>query len=131
MELTLDFKSHAGRPTLQSRFVDVSAGKRRLVRLAATLLGRAAGKESILPAAITTRCRSMVLLGAGTVVGVKGRPPFTRHMAVWHHLKRLQGGAAAPEAEACPGADVQRIGRGPYALMHKFMYRVLWKKLQV
>ena len=39
---------------------------------------------------ITNHCRSLVPLGAGPVVGVKGRPLFTRPMAVWHHLKRLQ-----------------------------------------
>ena len=39
---------------------------------------------------ITTRCRSLIPLGAGTVVGVKGRPLFTRPMAVWHHLRRMQ-----------------------------------------
>ena len=48
------------------------------------------GKEPILPAAVTTQCRSLVPLGAGTVVGVKAHPLFTRPMAVWHHLKRLQ-----------------------------------------
>ena len=46
--------------------------------------------ETILPAAITTRCRSLVPLGAGTVVGVKRRPIFTRPLAVWHHLKGLR-----------------------------------------
>ena len=61
-----------------------------MVRPAVTLLGRAAGKESISPAATTTHCRSLVPLGAGMVVGVKGRPLFIRPMAVWHHLKRLQ-----------------------------------------
>ena len=61
-----------------------------MVRLAITLLGRAAGKESILPAEITTHCRSLMPLGVGPVVGMKGRPLFTRPMVVWHHLKRLQ-----------------------------------------
>ena len=45
--------------------------KGRVLRLVVTLLGRAPGTESILPAAITTGCRSLVPLGAGTVVGVK------------------------------------------------------------
>ena len=34
--------------------------------------------------------RTGVTAGASPVVGVKGRPLFTRRMAVWHHLKRLQ-----------------------------------------
>ena len=96
MELALDFESHAGRPlppTPQSRFAGTTLSlqeKGRVLRLAVTLMGRAAGRESILPAGITTRCRSLVPLGAGTVVGVKGRPFFTRPLAVWHHLRRLQ-----------------------------------------
>ena len=96
MELALDFGSHTGRPlspTPQSRFTGSELSlqeKGRVLRLAVTLLGRAAGRESILPAAITTRCRALVLLGAGMVVGVKGRPLFTRPAAVWHHLQRLR-----------------------------------------
>ena len=80
-------------PTPQSIFVGTEMSlqeKGQVVQLAVTLLGRAARKESILPVAITTHCRSLVPLGAGTVVGLKGRPLFTRPMAVWHHLKRLQ-----------------------------------------
>ena len=97
MELALDFQSHAGRPLPptphSSRFMGTEMSpqeKGQVVRLAVTLPGKAAGKESILPAAITTHCCSLVPLGAGPVVGVKGRPLFTRPMAVQHHLKRLQ-----------------------------------------
>ena len=96
MELALDFESQAGRPLPpipQSRFAGTELSlqeKGRVVRLAVTLMGKAAGRESVLPAPITNHCRSLVLLGAGPVVGVKGRPLFTRPMAVWHHLKRLQ-----------------------------------------
>ena len=56
--------------------------KVRVLRLAVTLVGRAAGRESILPVAITTRCRTLVPLGASMVVGVKGSPLFTRLAAV-------------------------------------------------
>ena len=83
MELTLDFESHAGRPlppTPQLRFTGSEMSlqeKGRDLQLAVTLLGRAAGLESILPAAITTRCRALVPLGAGMVVGVKGSLLFT------------------------------------------------------
>ena len=70
MELSLDFESHAGPPlppTPQSRFVGTEMSlheKGRVVRLAVTLLGRVAGKQSILVAPITTHCRSLVPLGA-------------------------------------------------------------------
>ena len=62
----------------------------RVVRLAETLMGKAARRESILLARITNHCRSLAPLGAAPVVGVKGRPLFTRPMALWHHLQRLQ-----------------------------------------
>ena len=94
--LALDFESHAGRPlqpTPQTQFVGREMSlqeKGRVIRLAASLLGRAAGRESILPAGFTNRCRSLVPLGAGTTAGVEGGPIFTRPAAVWHHLRRLQ-----------------------------------------
>ena len=90
------FEAHAGGPlppTPQSRFAGTELSlqeKGRVVRLAVTLMGKAAERESILLARITNHCRSLVPLGAGRVVGVKGRPLFTRPMAVWHPLKRLQ-----------------------------------------
>ena len=96
MELALDFETHAGRPlppTPQSTFTGTELSpkeKGRVMRLAVTLMGKAAGWESILPARITNHRRSLVPLGVGPVVGVKGRRLFTRPMAVWHHLKRLQ-----------------------------------------
>ena len=58
-----------------------------MVRLAVTLMGK--GRESILPALVFHQRRSLVPLWASPVVRVKGRPLFTRPMAVWHHLKRL------------------------------------------
>ena len=61
-----------------------------MVCLAVTMMGKAAGHESILPAAISARCRSLVPRGAGIVVGVKGRPLLTRSMALWHHLQQLR-----------------------------------------
>ena len=94
MELALDFESHAGRPlppTPQSRFTELEMSlqeKGRVLWLAVSLVGRAAGRESILPAAITTRCCTLVPLGASMVVGVKGGPLFTRPAAIWHHLLR-------------------------------------------
>ena len=96
MELALDFETHAGRPlspTPRSRFTGTELSlqeKGRVLRLAVTLMGKAVGKESILLARITNHCRSLVPLGVGPVVGVKGRPFFPRPMAVWHHMKRLQ-----------------------------------------
>ena len=38
-------------------------GKGRVLRPAVSLLGKAAGKESILPAGFTNRCRCLVPLG--------------------------------------------------------------------
>ena len=64
MELTLDFEYHAGTPlppTPQSKFMGTKMSlqeKGGVVRLPVTLLGRAGGKESILPAASTMQCRS-------------------------------------------------------------------------
>ena len=55
--------------------------KGRVLRLAVRLLVKAAGRESILPADFTNRCRS---------AWVKGRPIFTHPAAVWHHLRRMQ-----------------------------------------
>ena len=51
--------------------------------------GERSGTKSILRAAITARSRSLVPLGAGTIVGVKGTPLIGRPMAVWHHLQRF------------------------------------------
>ena len=113
MELALDFESHAGRPlppTPQLRFTGSEMSlqeKGRVLRLAVTLLGRAAGRESILPATITTRCRALVPLGAGMVVGVKGRPLLTRPAAVWHHVQRLRQYNSEPWARQ----QQQRVAR--------------------
>ena len=96
LELALDFESYTGRPlppTTQTQFAGGEMSlqeKGRVLRVAVSLLGKAAGRESILPVGFTNRCRSLVPLGAGTAVGVKGRPVFTRPTAVWHHRRRLQ-----------------------------------------
>ena len=96
MELALDFESHAGRPlppTPQSRFAGTQLSlqeKGNVVRLAVTLMGKAAGRGSFLLAPITNHGCSLVPLGVGPVVGVKGRPLFTRPMAVWHHMRRME-----------------------------------------
>ena len=68
----------------------MSLQKKKELRLAVTILGKVVGAGSILRPAITARCRSLVLRGAGTVVGVKGMPIFTRPMAVWHHLQGMR-----------------------------------------
>ena len=70
MELALDFETHAGRtlpPTPQSRFVGTELSLQeqgREVRLAVTLMGKVAERETILPARISNHCRSLVPLGA-------------------------------------------------------------------
>ena len=104
-ELALDLESYTGRPlppTPQTRFKGGEMSlqeKDRVLRLAVSLRGKAAGRESILPAGFTNRCRSLVPLGAGTTAGVKGRPVFTRPAAVWHHLRRMQQYSAARWAQ--------------------------------
>ena len=119
-ELALDFESHARRPlplTPQARFKGTGLSlqeKGRVLRLAVTLLGRTLGKESILPAPITTRCRSLIPLGAGTIVGVKGRPLFTRPMAVWHHLRWMQ-----QYSEECWALQQQARCRGGSGRSHR------------
>ena len=83
LELALDFESYTGRPlppTPQSRFKGGEMSlqeKGRVLRLAVSLLGKAAG-------------RCLVPLGAGTTAGVKCRPLFTRPAAVWHHMRMQQ-----------------------------------------
>ena len=105
LEPALDFESYTGRPlppTPQTRFVGGEMSlqeKGRVLRLAVSLLGKAARRESILPVDFTNRCRSLVPLGAGTTAGVKGRHVFTRPAAVWHHLCRLQQYSAARWAQ--------------------------------
>ena len=95
-ELALDFESYTGRPlppTPQTRFNGGGMSqqeKGRVLRLAVSLLGKVAGKESILPAGFTNGCHSRVPLGTGTTAGVKGRPIFTRPAAMWHRLHRMQ-----------------------------------------
>ena len=65
MELALDFESHTGRPlpsTPQVRFKGTELTlqeKGRVPRLAVTLPGTTLGKESIVLAPVTTRCRSL------------------------------------------------------------------------
>ena len=105
LELALDFESYTGRPlppTPQTRFAGGEMSlqeKGRVLRLAVSLLGKAAGRKSILPVGFTNRCRSLVPLGAGTTAGVKGRPIFTQLAAVWHHVRRLQQYNAARWAQ--------------------------------
>ena len=64
--------------------------KGRVLRLIVTLVGRATERESIFPVKMTHHCRSLTSMGAGTVIGLEGRPVFTRPTAVWKHLERLR-----------------------------------------
>ena len=123
LELALDFESYTGRPlppTPQTRFKGGEMSlqeKGRVLRLAVSLLGKAAGRESILPAGFTNRCRSLVPLGAGTMAGVKGRPIFTRPAAVWHHLRRMQQYSAKrwaqqQQAKVAPQQSKHRRAQG-------------------
>ena len=133
----MDFESQAGRP--QTRLVGGEMSlqeKSRVMRQAVSLLGRAAGQESVLPAGFTNRCRSLVPLGAGTTAGVKGRPIFTRPAAVWHHLRRLQQYSATQwarqqQARVTRQQHKRRRARGHSRLRqesHKHGKRDAWAK---
>ena len=61
-----------------------------MLRLIVTLVGRAAERESIFPVRMTHHCRSLTSMGTGTVMGLEGRPVFTRPTALWKHLERLR-----------------------------------------
>ena len=96
MELALDFEAFAGRPlppAPQSKYAggDLSLQEKgRVLRLIVTLNGRATDRESIFPLRMTHHCRSVTSMGAGTSMGLEGRPVFTRPTAVWKHLERLR-----------------------------------------
>ena len=61
-----------------------------MLRLIVTLVGKATERESIFPAKMTHHCRSLTSMRAGTVMGLEGRPIFTRPLAAWTHLERLR-----------------------------------------
>ena len=137
-ELALDFEAFAGRPlppAPQSKFVggDMSLQKKGTVlRLIVTLVGKVIERESIFPIKMTHHCCSLTSMGAGTVMGLEGRPVFTRPTAVWKHLERLHAyreaklaqqkkhewRSARPKRRAQPrnrrrgGQEKQRIRRG-------------------
>ena len=64
--------------------------KGRVLRLIVTWVGRATERESIFPVKMMHHCRSLTSMGAGTVMGLEGRPVFAKPMAVWKHLERLR-----------------------------------------
>ena len=78
--------------------------KGRVLRLAVSLLGKAAGRESILPASFTNRCRSLVPLGAGTTAGVKA--------GLYSHAQRRSGTTCAVCSSTAPrdGPNSSRKG---------------------
>ena len=96
MELALDFEAYAGRqlpPAPQSRFVGGEMPlqeKARVLRLITTLMGRAVGQDTILPAKMTNHCKTLIPMGAGLVMGLEERPLFTRPLEVSRHLQRLR-----------------------------------------
>ena len=111
MELAIDFEAFAGRqlpPAPQSHFAggDMSLQeKARVMRLITTLMGRSVGKETILPAKLTNACKSLVPMGAGTIMGLEGRPLLTRPLEVWGApssvaLIRRRKMGAPPEGQA-------------------------------
>ena len=127
MELALDLKTHAGRPlppTPQSRFTGTELSlqeKGRVMRLAVTLMGKAAGKESVLPQTTAALwCRWGRPSGRS-----EGTSPFHKAyggMASSEAPADLQcrevgaaaavtSGKAAPETKTRPGTFGQRAER--------------------
>ena len=96
MEPALDFEAYAGRqlpPAPQSRFVGGEMPlqeKAKVLRLITSLMGRAVGQDTILPAKMTNHCETLMPMGAGLVMGLEGRPLFTRPLEVSRHLQRLR-----------------------------------------
>ena len=121
MELALDFEAFAGRPlppAPQSKFVggDISLQeKSKVLRLIVTLVGRATERESIFPVKMTHHCRSLTSMGAGTVMGLEGRPVFARPTAVGKHLERLRtyGEARWAQKQKARAAKRQAKTKGP------------------
>ena len=96
MELALDFEAYAGRqlpPAPQFRFVGGEMPlheKARVLRLVTSLMARSIGRDTILPAKMTNHCKTLIPMGAGLVMGLEGRPLFTRPLEVSRHLQRLR-----------------------------------------
>ena len=92
----MDFEAYAGRqlpPAPQSRFVGGEMPlqeKARVLRLITSLMGRAVEQDTILPAKMTNHCKTLIPMGAGLVMGLEGRPLFTRLLEVSRHLQRLR-----------------------------------------
>ena len=57
-----------------------------MLRLVVTLLGRATGQESILPAKMTHHRRPLISMGVGTLMGVEGRPLPVKPQTLWQHF---------------------------------------------
>ena len=61
-----------------------------MLRLITSLMGRSIGQDTILPAKMINHCKSLIPMGAGLVMGLEGRPLFTRPLEVSRHLHRLR-----------------------------------------
>ena len=73
--------------------------KAQVLRLIVTILGRLVGQESILLAAMTNHCRSLITIGAAPVLGLDECPILTKLSTIWHHVTRLR--AYGKEQWAC------------------------------
>ena len=86
------FEAYVGRPLPPAAQATFRGGelslqeKGRVLPLVVNVLGRATEQESILLAKMTHRWGSLASMGAGTIMGLEGRPLFTRRLAVWDHL---------------------------------------------
>ena len=109
MELSLDFEAYARRslpPAPQCKFTGGDMPlqeKGRVLRLIATLLGRAMEQESIFPAKMTHHCRSLTSMGAGTVMGLEAPrlQPATGSVAPPRAAAKVWGGQVSAKQKAC------------------------------
>ena len=105
-------------PEHQSKFIggDMSLQEKgRVLRLIVTLVGTGTERESIFPVKVTHHCRSLTSMGLGMVMGLEGRPVFTRPTAVWRHPERLRtyGEARWAQKQKARTAKRQAKTKGP------------------
>ena len=86
-------------------------------------MGRAVGQDTILPANMTNHYKALIPMGAGLVMGLEGRPFFTRPLEVSRHLQRLR-------AYLCQRGCLMRIimtALAPLECHHPRLGQSLWR----
>ena len=61
-----------------------------MLRLITSLMGWSIGQDTSLPAKMINPRKTLIPMGAGLVMGLEGRPLFTRPLEVSRHLRRLR-----------------------------------------